>query len=103
MLKMKTLAFLIFLWMASEAQMIETDKMQHLGVGFIIGGVTGTVSHKPIRNALLVSAIAGVGKETHDVIKGYKFDLADAGFTILGGLVAGVIVKQIRHLKHKRK
>jgi hypothetical protein len=82
----------------SYGQMIPKDKQLHLGAGFVIG-TWGYFTNgdkygwKRARNGMIAVTVAGVGKETFDVMCGGKFDLKDLAADYIGGIVSIGILK----------
>lgn len=73
---------------------------KHFEAGFLLGGGAAMWNKVPEKNSLLVSVVvatsAGLAKECYDYNSGYKFDKIDLLSTVAGGIVSGIVVKQIK-------
>lgn len=79
---------------------------KHFAAGAIVGSFSSWNKVEP-KNAVIVStclaAAAGFSKEAYDYNSGYRFDRLDLAFTVLGGLVSGVVVQCIKRKALKKK
>ncbi len=94
----KLIIFALLISTICSAQ-IPQDKQKHLIAGSLIGSsvtyFTLENSHnmaKSLTYGMAFSAGAGIGKETYDVLFCQnKFDLADLGYTVLGGFAGSAL------------
>ncbi|WP_216359343.1 hypothetical protein [Sediminicola luteus] len=89
----------LFGYYSGQAQ-IEEDKLKHLGAGAAIGAVGGWMGYELFNGqrgwmyagAIGSSAAAGVAKELYDQPRHGVWDNADIAYTVLGGLISGVVL-----------
>ena len=77
----------LILFLTGCAVGIQQDKAMHFAAGAITSVFVTEVTGDPV-DGVIAAGIAGVGKETTDVINGGEFSLSDVSATILGGLVS---------------
>jgi len=84
---------------------IPKDKQLHFGSGAVISAWSYLVGQntKPVIFGITGAAIAGIGKESLDKIKGGKFDTKDLGYTILGDVISVGIITVVKKIKPRKK
>jgi hypothetical protein len=95
---MKKLIFLLaFLPAISFGQFIEKDKQMHLLAGATFAGLGYEIAVQenvhPFLPAVGLATFMGIVKETIDYHTYGKFDFADLGFTVLGGLASFAVIE----------
>lgn len=106
---MKKLIFILLISTICTAQ-IPKDKQLHFGVGLAISTITNVTIYsvkKDRKKAFWVgvgmSILAGVGKEIYDKKQGKKFDVADIGYTVAGGVISSLTINLFnKNGKYKR-
>ena len=97
-MSIKTILILLLTTTICFSQIAE-DKQKHFVFGGLIGGIANEQTFlftgnkkKSFWIGLGVSLLSGVLKETYDKSKGGKFDFADIGYTVAGGLVGSLTI-----------
>lgn len=78
-----------------------TDKVAHLGVGYILGDMYGNLTDRPLLG-VGVACLMGALNEACDADEGGRFNKADLFFTVSGSLLA-VGVGALKKLSYREK
>lgn len=95
-----TLVLCSFLLTTSMGQAIQTDKVMHYSVGFIIGATTTSLLEdrvgktKAIMIGFGVATVAGIAKELlyDEMLRKGNTETLDLGATMLGGLSGSIVI-----------
>ena len=89
---MKKLTFIALLFASSSYAQIQTDKVAHFGIGYVVGTTTSSISlinskckHEWLKSIGVVvgsGLTIGIGKELYDQHKYGGFDWKDLGCTV---------------------
>lgn len=90
---------LLFYFFGTINAQIPEDKLKHLGAGVVIGGISGLAANQLFNGdrywtwsaAIGGSLAAGVAKESYDTSRGGTWDNGDVVYTVLGGVVSGLV------------
>ncbi len=90
---------LLFYFIGISNAQIPEDKLKHLGAGVLIGGISGLGANQLFNGdrywtwsaALGGSLAAGVAKEGYDKSRGGPWDNGDILYTVIGGIVSGLV------------
>lgn len=101
------LIILSLLSLPCHAQQL-SDKQLHLMVGTSLGAWSYLASPKqdgimPVAFCITGATLAGIAKEAYDKNQGMTFDKKDLGYTVAGGVVAGLTISGIKAIVKKRK
>ena len=78
------------------------DKINHFACGYIIGFTVSGITDNYCKNkymsmlsGIVISSLAGLGKEMYDRKNGGKFDNMDMKTTIVGGIAGSITIRLI--------